>query len=412
MKARRASLLTAVTAAAAAVLAALPATPSSAAPDAITAGTGPDLSQYTVRFQDDFNSLDTSTWNFRTDAKAHSCQKADNVSVSNSTLVIDLKKESATCAGQTWNWTGGGVVSKQKYRYGYYEARAKMPSGPGWHSAFWSMCGDGSTTSPACRQTEIDGYEVESASPTKIRHNMFDWSKGYFETTISPYDPGVEDPADLSGYNSTDWHTYGYLYDETGVTFYIDGVKVPVDDGTLKWTASAHPGDWMNIWLTSIVFNNPTAQNAPGQFLVDWTKFWEKDRYIDNDGADPGDTYTESGGGWATSGTAKNGFAQSSSRYSCTAGSTARWTTPGLAAGKYKVSIYNVSDSNSDSAAKVAFTHDGQASNYTLDQKNTASGWHQLGDEVTLGSGQQSVSITASGTGCARADSVKFERVG
>ena len=103
---------------------------------------------------------------------------------------------------------------------------------------------------------------------------------------------------------------------------------------------------------------------------------------------------------------------QSTSRYSCTAGSTARWSTEGLAPGQYTAWIYTISDANSDPAVKVTYTHDGTATDATLDQRNTAAGWHQIGDTYTLGSGDQSIKITASGTGCARADSVRFVRTG
>ncbi|MEU8825219.1 family 16 glycosylhydrolase [Streptomyces sp. NPDC048636] len=404
MRAGRKPVLIALTTAAAALLTALlpVSTPSAAA-----AAPQPDSALYTQRLKDDFNSIDTNTWKYRTDGKRYSCQQADNVSARDGHLVIALKKESATCDGKAYEYSGGGLISKKKFRYGYYETRAKINKGPGWHTAFWSMCGNTSNTADPCRKTEIDGFEIESSRPKEMRHNIFDWTRNGLTVSSQMYDSGID--------TSADWHTYGYLYDETGVTFYIDGKPAPqkgqVDaNGKLKWTATEHPGDWMNIWLTSIAYETPPAGgSATGEVLFDYVTFSEKNRYIDNDEPLSG-TYTESGSGWATSGDAKSGFAESTSRYSCTSGSSAQWSTQGLAPGKYTAWVYNVSNATSDPAAKLTFTHDGTATTSTLDQKTTPTGWKQIGGTVTLGSGNQSIKIAASGTGCARADSVKFVR--
>src|SRR5690349_18003019 len=110
-------------------------------------GTHPP-SGYSLKWYDSFDgaALDTSKWMYRTDVKADSSQRAENVSVENGSLVIRLKKES----DRGKSYTGGGVISRQRFRYGYYEARAKMQSGAGWHQAVWAMAAsDGSTTYPA-----------------------------------------------------------------------------------------------------------------------------------------------------------------------------------------------------------------------------------------------------------------------
>src|SRR3954453_3174150 len=84
-------------------------------------GTYPPLG-YRLKWSDSFDgaSLDASKWMFRTDVKADSSQRAENVAVENGSLVIRLKKED----DRGKNYTGGGVISREKFRYGYYEARA------------------------------------------------------------------------------------------------------------------------------------------------------------------------------------------------------------------------------------------------------------------------------------------------
>ncbi|MDQ1006333.1 beta-glucanase (GH16 family) [Streptomyces sp. V4I23] len=147
-----------------------------AAPAAPEAGTGeaaqtagPSGTGWTQVFADEFSGteVDTGTWNFRTDVKAFSAQRPENVSVSGGLLNIALKKEGY--AGK--EYTGGGVVSRKKLRYGYYETRAKINNGAGWHSSFWLMAGDGTTTFPAEQRTEIDGchWAPSRTRPVPVR---------------------------------------------------------------------------------------------------------------------------------------------------------------------------------------------------------------------------------------------------
>jgi beta-glucanase (GH16 family) len=37
------------------------------------------------------------------------------------------------------HYTAGGVISKKTFKYGYYEARFRVPPGAGWHTSFWMM---------------------------------------------------------------------------------------------------------------------------------------------------------------------------------------------------------------------------------------------------------------------------------
>src|SRR5690349_18121013 len=73
---------------------------------------------WTMVFSDDFDgtAVDTAKWNYRTDVKAYSAQRPENVTVSGGLMSINLKQEAY--AGKSF--TGGGLVSKQTMRYGYY----------------------------------------------------------------------------------------------------------------------------------------------------------------------------------------------------------------------------------------------------------------------------------------------------
>ncbi|GAA3455093.1 glycoside hydrolase family 16 protein [Dactylosporangium matsuzakiense] len=374
-----------------AALTVVPAGPAHADP----AGTG-----WTLVLSDDFaaSTVDTAKWNYRTDSKAYSTQRPDNVSQSGGTLNIALKKE--TFGGK--DYTGGGVVSKQAVRYGYYETRAKLNDGSGWHSSFWIMNGDGSTTFPASQRTEIDGFEIDSVNPTRIHHGVLTW-KGNGVSAGKSYGTTYTDAA----LDSRQWHTYGIDWSETSTKFYVDGV--------LKYTAPYLPSDWthdyVNVWLTSIAYGNlPDDTKLPAQVQFDYVKFWQKDYYVDNDGP-AAYGYSETGA-WNAS-TVTGWTVASPTRYATcgTSGNTATWRPDLRSSGNYAVYWYKLAAANSDPASKLAVTHNGTTTTSTVNATTGTSGWVSLGTYAFPSGTGGAVTLTSSGTGCARADAVKFVRV-
>jgi beta-glucanase (GH16 family) len=361
-----------------------------------TAKADPPSSTYTLTFGDDFDgtTLDTAKWTARTDAGHNSAQKASNLSVSGGALHIALKAETTTVGSSTYGFTGGGVISNQRFRYGYYETRAKINAGPGWHSAFWSMCVDPATTNVSCQKTEIDGFEIDSKNPSSIRNNIFDWGAGGSEVTTGVYNSGVD--------SSSGWHTYGYDYDETGVRFYTDGVLVK----TLAYTGSLHQEDWMNIWFSTIAFNDyPNAATLPASVDVDYVHYFQKAVYVDNDG--PTSSGYHETGTWAASGL--SGWGKSSTRFAYAGQGTASWEATAPVDGTYAVAAWVPANSGNSTAATYTVVHDGTSSSVTADTSTGSSRWVDLGT-YTMTSGQtQSVSLTAS-TGILRADTIRFVR--
>src|SRR5271170_861274 len=88
------------------------------------------LPGYKLAWSDEFNNgkLDTNKWDFRTDSKMGSTQLPGNVSVADGKLLLAVKKEDV--GGM--HYTGAGIISKQTFKYGYYESRFKVPPGAGW----------------------------------------------------------------------------------------------------------------------------------------------------------------------------------------------------------------------------------------------------------------------------------------
>lgn len=214
-----------------------------------TGGDG-KLEHYRYAWGDDFDgtTLDRSKWLYRTDSKHWSTQLVKNVRVSDGRLVIDLRKESAD--GK--EYTGGGVISREAFRYGYYEARLKVPPGAGWHTSFWMMWHDGrGGTKPVGAKQELDVIENDSVNPRSYGVNIHKWHDGHTafgsrSVKLQPSDPSLSDG----------FHTFGCEFTPTTVTFFFDGRTVesvnvtaaPAKDGG---TVPFLHGD-QHIWLTSI----------------------------------------------------------------------------------------------------------------------------------------------------------------
>ena len=231
---------------------------------------------YTLKWSDGFQgaTLDLSKWMYRTDVKAESSQRPENVAVENGTLVIHLKKEN----DRGKSYTGGGIISKQRFRYGYYEARAKMHGGAGWHQSVWAMAaGDGSTTYPPDMRTEIDGMEFDSDSPTLGHMGLIKWL-GPSQNKSVTCTPGVY-RGPLTFDASADFHTYGFEWTPKSVRYFLDGkfrcaLDYPPSDGE---------HDAINFWLTAIGYTQIGGQKVeidnsklPGRMLVDHVAFYEK----------------------------------------------------------------------------------------------------------------------------------------
>jgi hypothetical protein len=218
---------------------------------------------YTLAFGDEFNgtSLDTAAWQYRTDAKALSQQLAANVSVSNGLLHVALKKQTVG----SYNYTGGGIITINKYRYGYYEARVKSPPGAGWHTAFWSQAYNGSNTGTQVANQEIDFDEQNSHALSTYNTNYFKWNP-----TPSVFNIGTYNGSGISP-NFNNFHVIGALFTPTRVIFYLDGVQY---SQTADITAYPIQND-ANIWLTSIAFTSPVDDTLlPAEYQVDWVHFY------------------------------------------------------------------------------------------------------------------------------------------
>jgi len=229
---------------------------------------------YTLQWSDDFNgaSLDTAKWMYRTDVKVESSQRAENVSVKGGQLIIALKREQHR--GKAY--TGGGIISRERFRHGYYEARVRMHGGAGWHQSVWGMyASDGSTTYPEQMRTEIDGMEFDSDVVWKGHMGLIVWERPGKSTSRS-CTPGVYRGA-LGFDASTGFHNYGFEWTSKDVRFYLDGDLRCV----LPYSPESGQDGPINFWLTAIAHEKLSGtvdqSRLPGHMIVERAAFYTKE---------------------------------------------------------------------------------------------------------------------------------------
>lgn len=168
-----------------------------------------------------------------------------------------------------------GKLKKSKFLHGpgYYECYCRLQQKEGWWSAFWMQSPViGASWDPADTGVEID--IMESFKPGRIsKHNVY--TGGYGLDSQRARAGEVHE-----GMDTTVFHRFGLLWDETGYTFYIDGVE----DGHVSEHITTRPE--FILLSTEVIgyrkkeFNKeacPAAYEAIGDtFLVDHVRVFDK----------------------------------------------------------------------------------------------------------------------------------------
>ena len=243
-------------------------------------------------FADEFDgdSLDLEKWAFRTDVKHRSAQLKENVRINGGRLKLRLREHQRPVEGK--RASGAGIVTRERFRYGYYEVRARLGDGrdddrdgrvdEGWHHAFWAMAarveGDTvGTTYPEERRTEIDCYENASdhkhaaeSGLNRFTQHVIVWKENGKEWGRLPKPPG--DITAIEGFDAGEWHTYGFEWDPARVTFYVDGAVTQV----AEYPAETFEHDWINVWLTAISANWNVAGAEDSRAEYDYFRFYKR----------------------------------------------------------------------------------------------------------------------------------------
>lgn len=218
---------------------------------------------YKLFFNDEFKGkkLNEKIWDYRTDAKHWSKQLPGNATLDDGYLYLNIKKEK----NDTMSYTGSGIISKKAFKYGYYEARFKVPPGAGWHTSFWLMLHDGTGgTGVSKTPLELDICENDSKNQTNYGVNVHNW-----QVRKALGHKNVETPK-----LSEDFHIWGCEYMPDKLNYYFDGKLVQ------SINSNDFPNSDLQIWLTVIATYLGGTKfvddaNLPSAAIFDYVRYYK-----------------------------------------------------------------------------------------------------------------------------------------
>src|SRR5512140_605484 len=181
-----------------------------------------DRPGWQLTFHDEFDgtSLDPAKWVKRYkwgEAQVNDELQAyvdDAFQVQGGVLDIVGTKAAGEYAGKTFSYRSGVMGSVFEQRYGYFEARLRIPAGQGLWPAFWLLGKNGSSGVNELDIQEILGHEPRTAYMTI--HWGTDYDAGHESDGTSWVSPVPF---------SDGFHTFGLEWSPDAVVWTIDGVE-------------------------------------------------------------------------------------------------------------------------------------------------------------------------------------------
>ncbi|QLC64767.1 T9SS type A sorting domain-containing protein [Flavobacterium sp. LPB0248] len=249
---------------------------------------------YALAFEDNFegNSLNTANWYYRAFSRpTKGYNMAENVSVETAEgtgyLRINFKGDADVDNDGAPDFTGGGIISKKPFGYGYYEARIKFYNATkGLHQSFWthgmgkyaySSGEDGYTESAKNDMlptenwlSEIDGIELDSNTNFGFTNFHFNLLPCNCPTQIATK-PHRNHPAEYM--NLSNWITVGFEWSPGMVVYYVDGIERQRFSYTNTLFSPAE------VWLTALAGYGGDLSTAPlpgAAMRVDYFRYYNK----------------------------------------------------------------------------------------------------------------------------------------
>ncbi len=243
---------------------------------------------YELIWSDEFEGtqLALDRWSYQIGAwngsNVQNCYRQENVSVANGNLTITARHEFATCNGLEKNFTSGFVQTKNviSWKYGYFEARVKLPASNSTWPAFWMSPID-QVYGAWPRSGEIDIFEGKGHDMKKVYANAI-WGNS---STDKRQQKGPFTIGDAS-----QWHIYGVEWNEGELRYYIDGIHYHTISDFKEPNAGIHPQPFdqdfylrLNLAVGGDYLDEPwnDANNGidqlPATMEVDWVRVYQVD---------------------------------------------------------------------------------------------------------------------------------------
>ena len=240
--------------------------PLDSAPEASTTSKLPGKG-FQLLFEDHFvgNTLNERDWQYRTGRRTgmgymDGLNLKENVFVKDSALHIAVRHE---LIDGKWENTGGGIISKHNFGYGYYESLSKpFMEGHGVHTSFWQRGG----ANPNNNIFEIDSYEIDSKTWVATNNLYVDIPYNGHRYTPWPHRAQVPFKFQQDG-----WFHDAYEFSPEGVIFYDNGqivAKAEYKD------LNAH----QVVWLTALNgVGKVDSTQLPGESIFKYFRYYGKD---------------------------------------------------------------------------------------------------------------------------------------
>ena len=241
---------------------------------------------YSLQWNDEFNgdTLNLKYWNIETwwagayNNELQSYTKSqNNIGLNNGYLYLRAQKETPFNPNQP-GYTSGRITTQDKVemQYGYWEIKAKLPSGVGTWPAIW-MLNSKIDTIPWPNSGEIDimehvGYDENRVFFSIHNEDLFGDVHGTNQQGVYYFEE-IED----------DFHTYSVEWNENEIKGFVDGVQYfnisklsnsnysqwPYDSPFFLIINLAIGGDWGGVQgVDNSIF--------PSSFIIDYARMFTK----------------------------------------------------------------------------------------------------------------------------------------
>jgi beta-glucanase (GH16 family) len=263
----------------------------------------PVAGDWTMTFEDTFGgeAIDLQRWNIYTanywDKRTHFAK--DNTIVKDGKLHLRYEKktglhnddpEDKSPVAKT-NFACGfaDTYGKWTQRYGYFEARMKLPTCPGLWPAFWMMPDRGEALGPQWKRasTHSGGMEFDIMEHLTAwgpyRFNVAMHWDGYEKDHKAIGSSNVYVPTDKDGF-----FTIGLLWTPGSAIFYGNGEEI----GRWEHERICTVQSYMILYMVSGGWANVPLDEAqlPADFVIDYVRAWQRqDLATPEDGPKPND---------------------------------------------------------------------------------------------------------------------------
>ena len=243
-------------------------------------------SGHELYWNDEFNSdsLDNRFWNievlwpgaFNNESQSYT-NSSENILINNGNLYIRAKKENPFNPNQP-GYTSGRINTKNKVelKYGYWEIRAKLPSGVGTWPAIWMLGSKiDSIGWPNCG--EIDIMEHVGYDPDRVFFSIH--NADFYGNVGGTAQQGIHY---LSGIEN-DFHTYAVEWDSTNIKGFIDGILYfnylrPTSSNYDNWPYDEPFFLILNLAIGGEWGGQQGIDNSifPASFIIDYVRMFKK----------------------------------------------------------------------------------------------------------------------------------------